>query len=167
MSNSATMNIAGLAVPKVNAATLMTMLLAGAMATVAFDFFGQSLSPMLGFAKLAPVPLANSVITVLFGQGYGPGAHFLHYMAGLVAYPLGWMFIAKPIADKVAPGLPWLVSSAVYGVVLWVFALFIMAHLIAGLPAFLGFTGITWVALVGHVVFAVVAAWVVRWRARA
>ena len=113
MSNSATMNLAGLAVPKVNAATLMTLLLAGAMATVAFDFFGQSLSPMLGFSKLAPVPLANSVIAVVFGQGYGPGAHFLHYTAGMIAYPVGWMFIAKPIADTVAPGLPWLVSSAV------------------------------------------------------
>ena len=127
MSNSATMNIAGLAVPKVNAATLMTILLAGAMATVAFDFFGQSLSPMLGFSKLAPVPLANAVISVVFGQS---------------------------------------VASAVYGVALWVFALYIMAHLIAGNPPFLGFTGITWVALVGHVVFAVVAAWVVRWRER-
>lgn len=164
MSNSATMNIAGLAVPKVNAATLMTMLLAGAMATAAFDLFGQSLSPMAGFAKLAPVGLANSTIGVLFGKGYLPGAHLLHYMAGLIAYPLGWMLIAKPIADKVVPGLPWLVSSAVYGVVLWVFALFVMAHLIAGMPAFLGFSGITWVALVGHVVFAVVAAWIVNWR---
>lgn len=167
MSNSATMNIAGLAVPKVNAATLMTILLAGAMATVAFDFFGQSLSPMLGFSKLAPVPLANAVISVVFGQGYGPGAHFLHYMAGMIAYPVGWMFIARPIAEKLAPGLPWPLASAVYGVALWVFALYIMAHLIAGNPPFLGFTGITWVALVGHVVFAVVAAWVVRWRERA
>ena len=42
--------------------------------------------------------------------------------------------------------------------------MFIMAHLIAGLPAFLGFTGITWVALVGHVLFALVAAAVYRWR---
>ncbi len=30
---------------------LFTMLLAGAVATVAFDFFGQSLSPALGFAN--------------------------------------------------------------------------------------------------------------------
>ena len=31
-------------------------------------------------------------------------------------------------------------------------------------PAFLGFTGITWAALAGHVLFAIVAAMVVRWR---
>ena len=164
MSNRATMNIAGFALPEVNAETLMTMILAGAVATVAFDYFGQSLSPMLGFANLAPVPLANNVIRVIFGETYGPGAHLLHYLAGMVAYPVGWMFIAKPIAEKLTPGLPWLVTSAVYGVALWVFALYIMAHLIAGNPAFLGFTGITWVALVGHVIFAVVAAWIVAWR---
>ena len=164
MSNRATMNIAGLALPEVNAETRMTMILAGAVATVAFDFFGQSLSPMLGFANLAPVPLANNVIRVIFGETYGPGAHLLHYLAGMVAYPVGWMFIAKPIAEKLTPGLPWLVTSAIYGVALWVFALYIMAHLIAGNPAFLNFTGITWVALVGHVIFAIVAAWVVAWR---
>ena len=53
-----------------------------------------------------------------------------------------------------------------YGVLLWVFALYVMAHLIAGNPPFLGFTGITWVALVGHVLFALVAAAIVRWRDR-
>ena len=63
--------------------TLVTMMFGGALATVAFDFYGQSISPMLGFSGLAPVPLANNVITVLFGEPYSPGAHFLHYMAGM------------------------------------------------------------------------------------
>lgn len=142
----------------------LTMLLAGACATIAFDFFGQSLSPMLGFANLAPVPLANNVIQTLFGATYRPGAELLHYFAGMVAYPLGWMLLARPIARTFAPGLGWVVPAAVYGVLLWIFALYVMAHLIAGNPAFLGFTGITWVALVGHVLFALVAAWVVAWR---
>jgi len=38
---------------------------------------------------------------------------------------------------------------------------------VAGNPAFLGFGGITWVALVGHVIFAVVAATVFRLRGAA
>jgi hypothetical protein len=143
---------------------VLTMLLAGACATIAFDFFGQSLSPMLGFANLAPVPLANNVIQTLFGATYRPGAELLHYIAGMVAYPLGWMLLARPISRTLAPGLGWVLPAALYGVVLWVFALYIMAHLIAGNPAFLGFTGITWVALFGHVLFALVAAWVVAWR---
>jgi hypothetical protein len=152
------------AFPRLDGRTLVTMLVAGALATVAFDFFGQSLSPMLGFASLAPVPLANSVIQTFFGAPYEPGAQFLHYLAGMVAYPLGWMLIARPLAARLAPQAPWQLAATVYGVALWIFALFVMAHLIAGLPAFLGFTGITWVALVGHVLFALVAAYVVERR---
>lgn len=149
---------------RLNASNLWTMTLAGATATVAFDFFGQSVTPILGFASLAPVPLANNVIQVLTGAPYEPAAQLLHYVAGMIAYPFGWMFIAEPLARRFAPNLSWLAASTVYGIGLWIFALFIMAHLIAGQPAFLGFTGITWVALAGHVLFAVVAAAVVRWR---
>ncbi|WP_209001707.1 hypothetical protein [Stappia albiluteola] len=143
---------------------LWTMALAGACATVAFDFFGQSLSPMLGFANLAPVPLANNVIQVLFGAAYRPGAEFLHYFAGMVAYPLGWILLGRPIARAVIPSLGWVIPAAIYGVLLWIFALYVMAHLVAGNPPFLAFTGITWVALIGHVLFALIAAWAVDWR---
>ena len=137
-------------------------LLAGAAATVAFDFFGQSLSPMLGLPQLSPVPLANGVIQALTGSGWGPGAQLLHYLAGVIAYPLGWLLLAESLSRRVAPDLPWSVAAAAYGIVLWAFALYGMAHLIAGMPAFLGFGTMTWVALVGHVLFALVAAGVAR-----
>ena len=149
--------------PSLSTYTFVTILVSGAVATVFFDLFGQAISPMLGFANLAPVPLATQTWGVLFGQAYTPGGHLLHYVAGLLAYPIGWMFIWRPIVERILP-LPWLLSAILYGVGLWIFALYIMAHLIAGNPAFLGFTGITWVALAGHVLFAVVAAIVVRAR---
>lgn len=152
------------AMPNIDARALGTALLAGAVATIAFDAFGQGLSPMLGFAKLAPVGLANGVIAAIFGAGYTPAAELLHILTGLVAYPIGWLLVAQPIARRVLPGMPWWLAATVYGVVLWAFALYAMAHLVAGNPAFLGFTGITWVALVGHVIFALAAAAVVRWR---
>lgn len=151
--------------PRIDLAFVWTMLVAGGLATLAFDIYGQAISPMLGGAKLAPVPLANSVIGTITGAPYAPGAHALHYIAGLVAYPLGWMLVARPLWQRVAPQLHWLIPAALYGVALWVFALFFMAHLIAGLPAFLNFTGITWVALTGHVLFALVAAAVTERRA--
>ncbi|MEM1353093.1 MAG: hypothetical protein AAGF27_12170 [Pseudomonadota bacterium] len=137
-------------------AQLVAFFTAGAAAFIAFDFFGQVLSPMFGFATLAPVGLANATIAAIFGSGYRPGAEALHFMAGLIAYPLGWLMIAEPIRAKLTPFIPSLAASAIYGVGLWIFALYIMAHLVAGNAAFLGFTGITWVALVGHVLFAVV-----------
>lgn len=143
---------------------VITILTAGAFATVAFDFFGQALSPGLGFASLAPVPLANQVIQTLFGQPFTPGAHALHYFAGMIAYPAGWVLIAEPLRRRILPALPRLAAAVLYGVALWIFALYIMASLIAGNPPFLGFTGITWVALIGHVLFALVADMVTRWR---
>lgn len=166
MTVSRTADIAGFAVPAFTVATLVTILVGGAIATVAFDLFGQAISPMLGFASLAPVPLATQTWGVIFGEPYGPGGHLLHYMAGLLAYPIGWLYVWKPLAQRFVPSLNWLASSALYGVGLWVFALYVMAHLVAGNPAFLNFTGITWVALVGHVLFAVVFALVERLRTR-
>ncbi|WP_240722500.1 hypothetical protein [Poseidonocella sp. HB161398] len=143
---------------------VVTMLTAGAFATVAFDFFGQSLSPGLGFSGLAPVPLANQVIRSLTGAESLPGAHALHYMAGMIGYPFGWVFLAEPLRRRLVPGLSWLAGAVLYGVALWIFALYVMASLVAGNPPFLGFAQIAWVALVGHVLFAIVTAVVMRIR---
>lgn len=90
----------------------------------------------------------------------------LHYATGMIAYPLGWVLVARPLMKRFAPSLGVMLGAAIYGVGLWVFALFIMANLVVGMPAFLGFTGITWVALVGHVIYALVAVlWLERGRA--
>lgn len=142
--------------------TLFTLLSAGALATIAFDAYGQGISPALGMAKLAPVGLASSTLKSVFGASPAGLAHLLHTVTGMVFYVLGYFLIARPLQRAVLPRLPWLVTAALYGVVLWVFALYIMAHLVAGMPAFLGFSGITYVALYGHILYAVVAAWVIE-----
>lgn len=144
--------------------TLFTLLSAGALATVAFDTFGQALSPLFGYAKLAPVGLANSTLKTIFGAAPSGAAYLLHMLTGVVFYTLGYFLIARPVQRAVLPTLHWSVTAVVYGVALWVFALYIMAHLVAGMPAFLGFRGITWVALWGHIVFALVAAAVIEAR---
>jgi hypothetical protein len=48
----------------------------------------------------------------------------------------------------------WFLPSALYGFGLWIFAIGGITW-IAGLPFFLNFTGITWVALVGHVLYGI------------
>ena len=155
-----------------------TILFAGASATVAFDLFGQFISPLLKGvaspwlgAKLAPVPLAQAALAEItripgkelraLGLPYG-----LHILTGLIAYPLGWLLIVRPVWQQFAGGLHWLVPATAYGVGLWVFALYGMAHLLVGNPPFLGFGSITWVALWGHILFALVAAGVIEARLR-
>jgi len=156
-------------IPKIDRKFLATAVTAGAFATIAFDLFGQTISPMLKDvaapylgAKLAPVGLANQVIGTITGlsgkvigsMGLG---HGLHVLTGLLAYPLGYMLAARPISNAVAK-LPWWVTGAVYGVALFILALYVMAHLVAGNPPFLGWGSITWVALWGHMVFGLVVA---------
>ncbi|MGI9351337.1 MAG: hypothetical protein ACR2O3_07225 [Rhizobiaceae bacterium] len=161
-------------VPALNSRTLITLLTAGAFAILAFDLFGQTISPLLKGvvptlgSKLAPVGLANQSLGVITGLGAkfigsnGIG-HAMHLLTGLLIYPFGYMFVARPFS-RIAPFLPWWVVGIAYGVVLWIFALYVMAHLVAGNPAFLGWSGITWVALWGHIVFALVIAALVHWR---
>lgn len=142
--------------------TIFILLSAGALATLAFDAYGQGISPLIGDARLAPVGLANSTLKTVFGASPKGLAHLLHASTGLIFYVLGYFLIARPVQRAVLPAVPWLVTAVVYGVALWVFALYIMAHLVAGMPAFLGFSGITWVALWGHILYALVAASVIE-----
>ncbi|MDF1792170.1 MAG: hypothetical protein P1U88_09690 [Thalassobaculaceae bacterium] len=153
-------------IPPLTAATLGLMFLAGAVATMAFDLWGQLISPALGFANLSPHGLAKSLLGT-FGLPNGDFAgYFVHfYLVGLIGYPVGWLFIFKPIWDKVLGGVGglggWFLPAAVYGFGLWVFAIGGITA-IAGLPLFLNFTGITWVALVGHVLYGIVLVLVMR-----
>ena len=142
--------------------TIYTILAAGAIGTIAFDAFGQGLAPLFGYAKLAPVGLASATLKSVFGASPAGLAYLLHIFTGVVVYTLGYFLIARPVQQRIMPNLHWSATAVVYGVALWVFALYFVAHLIAGNKPFLGFSGITWVALWGHIVFAVVAAWVME-----
>ena len=143
---------------------IWTLLAAGALGTVAFDLFGQGLSPFFGFAKLAPVGLATSTLKTVFGAVPNGSGYILHMLTGMFVYTLGYVLVARPIQRKLIPALPWPVTAVVYGIGLWVLALYFIAHLIAGNAPFLGFTGITWVALWGHIVYALVAGWIMEAR---
>jgi hypothetical protein len=135
----------------------LMLMLGGALATVAFELYGEVVSPSLGGSRLAPVPLAGSVFRAIAGYGSKEMAVLLHYIAGVIGYPLGFALVARPLWQKIAPRMPWWAVAVAFGCVQWVFALYIMAHLIAGQPPFLGFTGITWAALYGHILYAFVA----------
>lgn len=135
---------------------IWTLITAGALATLAFDLFGQGLSPLAGFAKLAPVGLAQGTIKSVFGAAPKGIGDIVHILTGLMVYSLGYVLVARPIQQKVWPRLHWSLTAVVYGIGLWVFALYFVAHLVAGNAAFLGWTQITWVALWGHILYALV-----------
>lgn len=147
-------------VPALDGQTVITALLAGLAADVTWEVWARLLTPLWVGGPLEPATLVQSV----FGLESRLAAEIIHLVVGFAFYPLGYLFIARPIARLVAPWAPWWLVALGYGVGLWIFALYVMAHLIAGLPPFLGFIPLTWASLVGHLLFALVLAWVVRWR---
>jgi hypothetical protein len=148
--------------PALNWQTLGAMFVAGAFATMAFDLWGQIVSPALGFANLSPHGLAKSLLAALGLPNGDFAGYFMHfYLVGLIGYPLGWLFIFRPLWQSVIGQTPWLVPATIYGAGLWVFAIGGITA-IAGLPFFLNFTGITWVALVGHTLYGIVLVAILR-----
>ena len=144
------------ALPALDARTLGRMFVAGFFATIAFDLWGQIVSPALGFANLSPHGLAKSLLARLGLPSDDFAGYFMHfYLVGLIGYPVGWMFIFAPVWNRRIGKTHWFVPSAIYGFGIFLFAIGGITA-IAGLPLFLGFTGITWVALVGHTLYGIV-----------
>ena len=147
-------------VPFFSVGLLVTAILAGAAADITWEIWARLITPLWVGGPLQPAALVQSV----FGFNNWPLAELIHGVVGVVFYPLGYLYVARPVARVVTPFLPWWIVGLGFGVGLWVFALFVMAHLIAGLPAFLGFVPLAWASLVGHMLFGLVCAAVFRWR---
>ncbi len=146
--------------PVFSLSILTTALLAGAAADVTWEVWARMITPLWVGGPLQPAALVQSV----FGFRDLFLAELIHGVVGVVFYPLGYLFIARPIARVVTPFLPWWIVGLGFGIGLWVFALYVMAHLFAGLPPFLGFIKLTWASLIGHLLFGLVTASVVKWR---
>lgn len=156
MTTTNTTSRAPQGLPAPNVQTLGLMFISGFFATIAFDLWGQFISPNLGFATLSPHGLAKSLLGTLGLPNGDFAGYFMHFYAvGLIGYPVGWLFIFAPLWKRIVGDTHWFLPSAIYGFGLWVFAIGGITA-IAGLPLFLNFTGITWVALVGHVLYGIV-----------
>lgn len=146
--------------PPVSLPTLGNAVLAGAAADLVWEGWARLVTPLLVGGPLQPAALVQSV----FGFQNLALAEAIHLVVGVVFYPLGYLFIARPLARLLTPFLPWWAVGIGFGLGLWVFALYGMAHLIAGLPPFLGFIPLAWASCAGHVLFGLVTAAVIRLR---
>ncbi len=148
--------------PPINLHAFKLMILAGAFATVIFDLWGQAISPMMGFSRLSPDGLARSLLGTFGLPNQQEHGQFLHLLpVGLIAYPVGWMYIFNPLWTRFVGNSGWFIPSAIYGAGLWLFAIGGITA-VAGLPLFLNFTGITWVALVGHTIYGIALVWALK-----
>lgn len=146
--------------PRFSKKLLVTVVVAGLAADITWEIWARAITPLLVGGPLEPAALVQSV----FGFQNRFAAEIIHAVVGIVFYPIGYLFIARPLQRMIAPSLPLFLTGLGFGTGLWIFALYVMAHLIAGLPAFLGFIPLTWASLVGHWLFGLVVAYVVWYR---
>lgn len=148
--------------PQIQPGLLRTILFAGLAADITWEIWARVITPLWVGGPLEPAGLIQSV----FGFNNRLLAEIIHAIVGIVFYPIGYLFIARPLQRMLLPQLPLLLTGIGFGIGLWVFALYVMAHLIAGFPPFLGFITLTWASLIGHILFGVVVAYVVRFLER-
>ncbi|TPM26918.1 hypothetical protein [Mesorhizobium sp. B2-3-5] len=144
--------------PEIQRGLARTIIVAGLAADIAWEIWARFITPYLVGGPLEPAALVQSV----FGFHNPLLAEAIHAVVGIVFYPTAYLFIARPLQRLVIPNLPLLLTGIGFGIGLWVFALYVMAHIFAGLPAFLGFIPLTWASLVGHMLFGTIVAFTVR-----
>jgi hypothetical protein len=151
--------------PPLTARLIATALMAGLAADLTWEVWARVLTPLVPGVggPLEPAALVQSV----FGLESRLAGEIIHFVVGVAFYPIGYLFVARPLQRLIIPALPWFVTALGFGAGLFVFALYIMAHLIAGFPAFLGWVPLAWCSLFGHLLFGLVVGFVVLVRERA
>ncbi|EJC63472.1 hypothetical protein Rleg5DRAFT_0154 [Rhizobium leguminosarum bv. viciae WSM1455] len=144
--------------PEIQPSLGRAIILSGLAANITWEIWARLITPLWVGGPLEPAALVQSV----FGFNNLLLAEAIHAIVGIVFYPIGYLFIARPLQRLIVPKLPLLLTGIGFGIGLWIFALYVMAHLFGGQPAFLGFVTLTWASLIGHILFGTVVAFVVR-----
>lgn len=133
-------------------ATLRNLCIGGAAGLVTWELFARLLTPEVIGGPLEPASLIIKLFENLIGVNPGrPAAEALHYVTGVALYPLAYWILTR-LARSLGPTL----DGLLWGVATWVIALGLFASL-AGLPFMLGFIPLSWMSLVGHTLYALVA----------
>src|SRR5215207_6381034 len=103
--------------PPITRDLVITALIAGMAADLSWEVWARAITPFLPGVggPLEPAALVQSV----FGLKSRFLAEIIHLVVGFVFYPLGYLFIARPLAQAIVPALPWWFVAAGFGVALW------------------------------------------------
>ncbi len=151
---------AGSLFPPASAATAITLVVAGLVATGVWEVWARAITPLIIGGPLEPAGLIKASL----GVSSDGLAETIHILTGLIGYPLGFLLVALPVARLLPIRFPWPVIGLGYGIGLWVFAMYVMAHLVAGFPPFLGFGNLSMASLAGHVLYGLAVAGIVAAR---
>ncbi|MDF2115655.1 hypothetical protein PY365_08745 [Roseiarcaceae bacterium H3SJ34-1] len=136
-----------------------SVLAAGVTGLVAWEVFARLVAPLLIGEPLDATALVEMALGIA-----GWKAILIHIATGLVLYPLGYLLIESILARHVP--LNWVVLGIAYGFCLWVFAMYVIASIAAGMPPFLGFQPVAWASLAGHILMTLGIAGAIRLSAK-
>ena len=141
-----------------SAAGFGKLFLGGFIGLMLWEVFARFLTPIFVGGPLQPASLVISLFQNVLGFNPGrPAAEVIHYLTGIVFYPIGYYILTRYIISFGA-----LIDGIVWGVITWILALGVFATA-AGLPFMLGFIKLSWFSLIGHVIYGVVAVWMFTW----
>ncbi len=119
-------------------------LIGGVVGLIVWEICSGPINHTIFSRPFGPIPLIKG----LFGIDSTQLARAIHIITGVVAYPLVYVWVLRPLLRSV-----WLVPSIILGFATWFFALGIIAPL-AGIPFMLNFGALTWASLLGHMLMA-------------
>ena len=134
-------------------------IIAGVAGLIAWEAFASLIAPLWIGERLDP----SGLVQAAFGIQSAAVALLVHIATGLVVFPLVYAWGVERVLPRLVPGMPWIVRGLLYGAGLWVFAMWVVAGLLAGFPAFLGFGTVAWASLAGHLAYGVVLAAASDW----
>lgn len=164
MTETNTSQPASRGLSQINLNAVVTVVLAGAVSLIVWELWARGISPAIDWPRPNPVDLASAVLKKTTGISDRNIAEVLHYFTGLVAYPAAYVFAVQPLAKRFAPIIPWWVVATAFGVSTFVFALYVMAHLVMGWAPFLGCGAVAQTSLIGHTLLGIALGAIVQLR---
>lgn len=158
-AKAAEIRIAGLAIPSTR--DLFALMLGGLAGLAAWEIWANVPTPLVAGGPLEPPALVKALFQHQLGVEISTvAANTLHYLTGVLFYPLGYFLLTR---NGVSIGKPW--DGWLWGAFTTFIALGIFATL-AGLPFLLLAWGgqLTLMSTIGHAIYGGVAALVYeRW----
>lgn len=131
-----------------NGRALLGLIVGGAFGLVLWEISARLLAPQIIGGPMEPAGLIISVFKSVLGLSLTKHvAEAVHFATGIIGYPLGYWVFTRIVS--LGPAL----DGVIWGVILWFVALGLFASL-AGFPFMLGYGNLTWLSLMGHVLYA-------------
>ncbi|MEL6291097.1 MAG: hypothetical protein AAFQ44_04830 [Pseudomonadota bacterium] len=123
----------------------------GALGLLLWELSARVLAPQIIGGPMEPAGLIQALAAKMLGLQLGKlPAEGVHYATGLIGYPIGYWILSRIVSFGSA------IDGVIWGVVTWFLALGVFAWL-AGFGFLLGYGNLTWLSLMGHLLYGMAA----------